>query len=159
MSDDFLADTLTLSKALISRFEGCAAKEPQTGLYVPYLCPAGYWTIGYGRLVPRDHPPITAGEALVFLTSDVLRHMGYVLDLSPNAANSSYRLAALTSFVFNLGPGAYKASTLRRYVDAQEWDAAAGQFSRWVNGGGKPLKGLILRREAERVLFNGSGSA
>lgn len=138
---------------VIAYYEGCAARVPNTELYVPYLCPAGYWTIGYGRLVSHDHPPITHSEALAFLNTDTLRHLRFALDLSPVLAAYPRRLAAITSFVFNLGPGAYRASTLRRRVNAEDWDGARVQIMRWVNAGGRPLRGLVLRRQAEAAML------
>jgi lysozyme len=59
------------------------------------------------------------------------------------------RRAALADFVFNLGAGRLQASTLRRKVIAGDWDGVAGQLRKWVFGGGRRLRGLVLRREAE----------
>lgn len=61
---------------------------------------------------------------------------------------------ALVSFTFNLGSGALQRSTLRRKLNRQEYRLAAKEFSRWVWAGGKKLKGLIRRRQAEAELFN-----
>jgi len=33
----------------------------------PYLCPAGYWTIGYGHLCDKDHSPITREQGGQYL--------------------------------------------------------------------------------------------
>ncbi len=148
-----IGEALDQALPVIAYYEGCAARVPRTGLYVPYLCPAGYWTIGYGRLVPRDHPPITHGEARMFLETDTLRHLRYALEASPILACYPRRLAAITSFVFNLGAGAYRASTLRRCINAQDWDGARMQIVRWVRGGGKVLPGLVKRRQAEAELL------
>lgn len=127
---------------------------PSSGLYVPYLCPAGHWTIGYGRLVARTHPAITHDEARAFLTLDTRRHAAQALRLSPGLAQAgAARAAAVVSFVFNLGQGAYAASTLRKRVDAGDWQGAADQAMRWVYGGGKVLRGLVLRRAAEAALL------
>ena len=44
-------------------------------------------------------------------------------------------------------------STLRRRVDAQDWEAAKEELMKWVRGGGKVLPGLVRRRQAEAALL------
>ena len=157
MGNELLERTLELAEPLIAKWEGCHRRVAD-GRFVPYLCPAGYWTIGYGRLVSASHPPITHAQALDYLRSDTLRHLRYVYELAPVVAPSPSRAAALASFVFNLGQGAFRASTLRRRVLVGDWAGAAGEFPRWIDGGGKPLNGLLRRRIEEQALFE-SGSA
>ena len=65
------------------------------------------------------------------------------------------RFDALSSFTFNLGTGALQRSTLRRKVSREEHDAVPAEFRRWVWAGGRKLKGLIRRREAEAALYAG----
>lgn len=60
---------------------------------------------------------------------------------------------ALASFVFNLGAGRLRSSTLLRKLNAGDYVGAANQFLLWDKAGGKPLKGLTKRRQAERKLF------
>lgn len=60
---------------------------------------------------------------------------------------------ALVSFTFNLGSGALQRSTLRRKVNREEHADVPREFLRWVWAGGKKLKGLIKRREAEIVRY------
>ena len=50
---------------LAKRFEGFEkrVKRGTEITAVPYVCPAGFWTIGYGHLCAQDHPPITLDEA------------------------------------------------------------------------------------------------
>ena len=62
---------------------------------------------------------------------------------------------ALGSFTFNLGSGALQRSTLRRKVNREEHAAVPAEFRRWVWAGGRKLKGLIRRREAEVGLYAG----
>ena len=66
---------------------------------------------------------------------------------------SDGQFSALVSFAFNLGPGALQRSTLRRKVNREEYDAAPAEFRRWVWAGGRNLKGLMQRREAEALLY------
>lgn len=61
---------------------------------------------------------------------------------------------ALVSFTFNLGSGALQRSTLRRKVNHEEHEEVPDQFMRWVWAGGKKLRGLVMRREAEASLYS-----
>jgi lysozyme len=61
--------------------------------------------------------------------------------------------AAVADFCFNLGMTRYKASTLRRRINAGDWQGAQQELAKWVWGGGKRLPGLVLRRAAEAALL------
>lgn len=112
----------------------------------PYICPAGYPTIGYGHVIPSlDHPPITLERGEELLQQDLRVARAGVLRYCPGVENER-RLAALIDFVFNLGGGRLKTSTLRRKVNAERWEEAGDQLKRWVFGGGKKLSGLVIRR-------------
>jgi lysozyme len=63
------------------------------------------------------------------------------------------QLEALTSFAYNLGIGALKGSTLLKFLNDGNYQAAANQFLRWDKANGKVLAGLARRRAAERNLF------
>jgi lysozyme len=63
------------------------------------------------------------------------------------------RLAALIDFAYNLGGNALKNSTLRRKINAGEWDAVPDQLRRWDKAGGRVLRGLTIRRNAEAGLI------
>lgn len=141
---------------LVRRFEGfyrIVRRQPEV-LAVPYVCPAGYWTIGYGNLCSKDHPPITLEEGEQLLAVALPVYVGHALRLSPRLAREPEdRLAAVADFVYNLGPTRYASSTLRRRVDTGDWDEAKYEIRKWVFGGGRKLPGLILRREAEAAML------
>jgi lysozyme len=107
-----------------------------------------------GRQVKLTDPPMTKTAAevtLLWLVRTV--YLPVVLKLCPGVT-SPERLAALIDFAFNLGAGNLRASTLRRKINAEDWPAAAVELRKWVRGGGKVLKGLVLWREAEcQLLF------
>jgi lysozyme len=65
------------------------------------------------------------------------------------------KLCAIADFTYNLGVGRLKHSTLRKRINAGDWGGAAIELRKWVNGGGKRLPGLVLRREAEINLLIG----
>ncbi len=116
----------------------------------PYICPAGYWTIGYGHLCDPKHPPITEWEAEVDLTRDLQMALAATLRYCPVLATEpDGRLAAILDFTFNLGAGRLQTSTLRRRVNQRDWITASQELRRWIYGGGKVLPGLVNRREAE----------
>ena len=140
---------------LAERFESFH-RVPKTdpGRAHPYVCPAGYWTIGYGHLCDPKHPPITEAEAEIYLVRDlqmaVIAALRYcpVLGTEPEG-----RLAAIVDFTFNLGAGRLQTSTLRRRINQRDWAVAATELRRWVYGGGKVLPGLVARRGAEVSLL------
>ncbi len=151
-----ISTAVIYAAALCRRFEGFVAK--------PYLCPAGYWTQGYGtvfkpdgtRVKPGD-PPITREVAEAWLQHE-LRHnyIPGVLKASPHLIKYPQILGALGSFVYNLGVGRYRASTLRKRINARAWSEAQFELMRWNRSGGKILRGLVRRRAAECELIEKS---
>lgn len=127
----------------------------------PYRCSAGYWTVGYGTVNKPDgtqvkpgDPAITKETAEEWLLHE-LRHtyLAGVVRASPGLLAHPRRLAALTDFAYNLGVPRYRASTLRKRVDQENWPAAKEQLLLWVRAGGKVLPGLVRRRQAESLLL------
>ncbi len=141
---------------LAKRFEGFERKV-KSGIEitaVPYICPAGFWTIGYGHLCDPKHPPITEAKAEVYLACDVQAALVATLRCCPVLATEPEgRLAAIIDFTFNLGAGRLQTSTLRRRINQRDWSQAASELQRWVYGGGRPLSGLVLRRREESNLL------
>ena len=136
---------------LAKRFEGFhRVPKADPGRAHPYICPAGYWTIGYGHLCDATHPPITEEEAEVYLARDLVTALNATLRYCPVLATEPEgRLAAILDFTFNLGAGRLQTSTLRRRVNQRDWAAAATELRRWIYGGSRVLPGLLRRREAE----------
>lgn len=123
-----------------------------------YLCPAKVWTIGYGHTEGvKPGQTITESEAEELLDKDINKWLDDVAKLSPNVKKNPYQWAAITSFAYNCGIGAYKASTLRKKYDAGDIAGAANEFGKWnkatVAGKKVELRGLTARREREKELF------
>jgi len=151
---DTRKQAVELTAMLLRKFEGLVLK--------PYLCSAGVPTIGYGstfypdgRRVTMKDSPITRQQAEQMLMLKIERDfMPAVLQLCPVLANESpERIAAITSFTFNVGIGALRASTLRRKINAELWDEVPEQLLRWNKAGGRVLRGLTIRRQAEANLI------
>lgn len=127
------------------------------GLYLKaYLCPAGIPSIGWGATGAdiKLGMVVTKSWAESRLQSDLEARMPQLLKLCPALIDQSdKRVAAVLSWLFNLGSTRLAASTLRRKINAREWNSAAKEFPKWVYGNGRKLPGLIIRREAERQLF------
>ena len=123
-----------------------------------YLCPAGIPTQGYGHTGPKitlKSPPITEETAELWLREDAAAFVNAAIRYSPvlGLPWHNNKLCAIASFCYNLGSARYKASTLRRCVDAGDWEEAAQQFHKWVYAGGRKLPGLVARRKSEAALF------
>lgn len=141
---------------LAKRFEGFErrVKRGTQVAAVPYVCPAGFWTIGYGHLCAPDHPLISLEEAEAYLEQDMVKALTATLRYCPVLVTEPEgRLAAIVDFTFNLGAGRLQTSTLRRRVIQRDWAAATRELRRWVYGGGKVLPGLVARREVEARLI------
>jgi lysozyme len=145
----------TAAIELAKRFEGFhLVPRAVPGRARPYICPAGYWTIGYGHLCDPTHPPITEAEAEAYLARDLETAMAATLRYCPVLAiEPEARLAAIVDFTFNLGAGRLQASTLRRRINQRDWIAAGQELCKWVYAHGRPLPGLMSRRQAESELL------
>lgn len=157
---------LTLADELCRRFEGLH-RVGKDGLVYPYTCPAGFPTQGYGtvyrpdgRKVSMNDPPITKEVAVEWLVHElmytyapgVIRQCPGLLPLA--ILNNDWKtFNAIVDFAYNLGVGRLQTSTLRRKLNAMDWDGAKTELRRWNRGGGKVLRGLVLRREAECQLL------
>lgn len=146
-------EALEVAVPLGKHFEGFSSK--------PYLCPAGYWTIGYGTVYKPDGTKVTKDDSLISVETaeqwlvHEMEHnyMMGVLKASPHLIAFPRILGAITDFAYNLGVARYRSSTLRKRVDEQNWEAAVDELKKWTRGGGRVLPGLVRRREAEARYF------
>jgi lysozyme len=118
-----------------------------------YLCPAKKWTIGYGHTkTTQPGMVITEDQADNLLMQDAIDAEDAV-NKFVKVPISENQFSALVSFVFNVGAGNFKASTLLRKLNEKDFAGAADQFERWIYAKGQVLNGLIRRRKAEQKLF------
>jgi lysozyme len=141
-----VASDLAQLYALIKRFEGCRL--------MPYICPAGVWTCGWGSTGFDVFPgkAWTQDYADRRMQADALRFAKGTVLLCPDLTGN--RLSAIADFAYNLGLGSLKASTLRRRLLTGDMAGAAIELRKWVRGGGRVLPGLVIRREIEVQLLN-----
>jgi len=135
---------LSIAKEIAKVFEGWSAKV--------YLCPASYWTIGWGRRVDKDHPQINKQQGEIYLDADMMKALKGAMKYCPVLAKDDRRLAAIADFCFNLGVGRLQTSTLKRRINQEDWEEVIYELGRWIYGGGKKLPGLIRRRAVEASL-------
>lgn len=137
---------------LLRTFEGRSLKA--------YKCPAGVWTIGYGHTGPDVHEglQIDAVVAAQLLEQDLAVFAGLVRDACRSASTSENQLAAMICLAYNIGPAAFRKSSVLKYHLAGDHAKAAESFLLWnkataADGEKRELKGLTRRRAAEAALY------
>jgi lysozyme len=134
---------------------------------VSYYCAARVLTIGVGHaLTPTERETgiitidglgvswrhgLTREQADLLLTQDLKRFERAVNDLGVNL--EQHQFDALISFAFNIGPDAFRDSTLARHVKRKDFVSVPSQLRRWNRAAGRVVEGLKKRREAEAKLF------
>lgn len=136
---------------LIKEFEGFKAKAYQDAV--------GVWTIGYGitanagiGVKPIPGMTVTRDQAEKHLDAAVTLFAHQVTQVLTRPANEN-QFGAMVSLAYNIGPAAFRRSSVLRLFNAGDFDGAAEAFLLWNKAGGKVLRGLVRRREAEKKLF------
>lgn len=133
--------------SLIKKFEGCELEA--------YQCSANVWTIGYGHTKDVEKgDTITKEEAEQMLIDELHEYENYI-NKYVNVALSQNQFDALVSWVYNLGPANLTASTMLKVLNNGKYEEVPAQMKRWNKAGGKVLDGLVRRREAEALLYQG----
>lgn len=141
---------------LTASFEGCAKRRgPMVEPYLDRLAKPNVWTRGYGRTygITSDSPPITVDEAKAELGNGLEQYGLACARLAPALLSRPKCLAAVASWAWNCGVGAFKASRLRRAINEDRWEDAAELIKKPDTAGGVVYKGLQRRRLAESVMF------
>mgnify|MGYP001393036291 FL=1 len=135
-------------KNLIKKFEGCELEA--------YKCAAGVWTIGYGHIKTAvEGMKIDQATANELFDEEMGEYETYV-NTAVNVPLSQNQFDALVSWVFNLGNGNLNASTMLKVINSGDHAGVPAQIKRWNKAGGKVLDGLVRRREAEALLYQGA---
>lgn len=125
----------------------------------PYQDSVGVWTIGYGSTrdaegnpVTPNMAPITQTEAHALMVRDLAAACGEI-GRDVKVPLTVAEKAALEDFIYNLGAGNFRSSTLLRKLNQGDYAGAAAEFDKWDMAGGRVLAGLLRRRQAETKLF------
>lgn len=137
--------------ALIKEFEGFRASTYDDGV--------GVLTIGYGTTAkagvginPTWGMTITEDDAEHFLDLALAKFATKIKPKIIKPMNEN-EWAAFLSLAYNIGPTAFGRSSALRHFNNGDKDKAAKAILLWNKAGGRVLKGLKRRREAERKLF------
>ncbi|KQW87356.1 hypothetical protein ASC94_28655 [Massilia sp. Root418] len=138
---------LPLALDLIRRFEGCRLRA--------YRDLVGVWTIGWGETLGVAEGMVwSQRQADAELERRVAQFLLGVFKRCPALhLEPPQRAAACVSLAYNIGLGAFGASSVCRKTMAQDLAGAAESFLLWDKAGGRRVAGLARRREAERTLF------
>jgi lysozyme len=136
---------------LVKKWEGFKAEA--------YRDAVGVWTIGYGTtamagvgIVPVPGMVISEADATFYLMKGLEKFADEIRPAISREANEN-QFGAMLSLAYNIGPTAFKRSTLLRKFNAGDIQGAAAQFDVWNKAGGKVLRGLVNRRADEKRLF------
>ena len=142
--------TMIISTAgvdLLTHFEGLRLEAYQDSV--------GVWTIGYGHTKGvTPSMKITESQANNLLKTELIEYQNYINSMV-NISLDQCQFDALVCWVYNLGPTNLKNSTLLTLLNQGVKFQIPEQIRRWNRAGGKVLKGLVRRREAEALMFAG----
>ena len=133
--------------SLIKKFEGCELEA--------YKCAAGVWTIGYGSTNGVEEGMEISQERADMLLLEDVEVFEEAVNKLVEVPLEQNQFDALVSWTFNLGSTNLKNSTLLKVLNDKDYEGVPAQIKRWNKAGGKVLQGLIRRREAEALLFEG----
>jgi len=137
--------------ALIKRFEGCRLKA--------YKCPANVWTIGFGNTFYENGEKVKEGDVITQaraeqLAKNVIDKFAVSIRALITQTLNENQFSACVSLAYNIGTAGFKRSSVFKKLNVNPTDATiADSFRLWNKGGGKVLKGLVTRREAEIQLY------
>jgi lysozyme len=138
-----------MDDSLEKRFEGCKLVA-----YLDTVANPPVWTIGWGHTGKDVYPGLTwtQEQADEQLDHDILAAQTLLDIYSSGLAGNTQ--VALTDFVFNLGIGNYRTSTLCKLVNAKDWVSVKTELLKWDHSNGKVIPDLLERRTAEANLIN-----
>ncbi|HHR5901454.1 TPA: lysozyme [Providencia alcalifaciens] len=142
------AGAMAIALTVIEYFEGVR--------YEPYEDVSGVLTVCYGH-TGKDIIPTktyTEAECKALLEKD-LAIVAKAVDPLIKVNIPDYTRAALYSFTYNVGTGAFSRSTLLKKLNTGDRIGACNELKRWIYAGGVKWKGLMTRREVEEAVCLG----
>ncbi|MEG1532132.1 MAG: lysozyme [Citrobacter sp.] len=137
---------ITIAAVMLGNADGLEGRR-----YYPYQDVVGVWTVCDGHTgsdIRRGHR-YTDKECDTLLQTD-LRKVASAIDPMIKVRIPESTRAALYSFTYNVGSGAFASSTLLKKLNTGDVPGACKELQRWTYAGGKLWKGLITRRDIER---------
>lgn len=119
----------------------------------------GVWTICYGETKGVTPGMVKTQEQCEQSLASELQHYNTQMKKNVKVPLPEHMEIAYTSFVWNVGVGAWNSSTLLKLLNQKKYDEACTQLLRWNKAGGKVVKGLVNRREAEYKTCTGNNEA
>lgn len=146
---------LEIALRIAKHFEGCATKRPDGTVKAYWDADGKVWTIGWGATGSgiASNTVWTQKQCDDWIASRMAKDLAKIQAAIPGLL--PHELGACTCLAYNIGMGAFLASTLVTRLKAGNKISAADQFLRWDKSGGKVLKGLTSRRKCERDIFLG----
>ncbi|EIB9349490.1 lysozyme [Salmonella enterica] len=137
--------------AALKREEGCKLTA--------YPDSRGVWTIGTGHTGKVDGVAVHKGMTITQDTADRLLRddlswVEHCIAERVTVPLNQNQYDALCSLIFNIGASAFIGSSVRRYLNAGNYIAAADAFQKWIRSGSNPTL-LAPRRGRERAMFLG----
>lgn len=152
-----MEEWVKLATDLVAPYEGCHTVK-RDGLVYPYLdklAKPPVWTQGYGITygVDENSEAQTQARARELFEQGIRNYGMKVAALAPGLLLKPVCHAAVTSWAWNCGINAFKASRLRRAINEGRWYDAAMFILKPDTAGGVVYRGLTKRRSAEAALF------
>jgi len=126
----------------------------------PYLDQVKKWTIGIGSTFyengnpVQQHDPCITPERAMELVKNYLKPVMQEIPILVGKPLTQNQFDAICSFIYNIGMGAFKSSTLLKKMKVNPNDSMiTNEFQKWVKGGGKVLGVLVGRRQREAQLY------
>lgn len=146
---------------IIQAFESCLKKVGPDS-YTTYFCPARVLTIGWGT-TRDDVPGLAQGEVWtrekcdqIFAGSlDKYGDMVTRAIAGRKTPLSPHQFGALRSATYNCGQKVLAGNVGRAVREGRDADVPM-YLARWNKGGGRVLAGLVRRRKAEGLLYQGN---
>ena len=145
--------TITQASSIVKVYEGFKAKA--------YRCPAGVWTVGWGRTGSdvKEGTVTNMSAEQEWLEARLERDLVWLRNKLQPLVLESNQEAALLSLIYNIGTGNFMKSGVFRYLRNAEnggklpLKLMEASWLSWNKIKGKINNGLVNRRRAEWDLF------
>jgi GH24 family phage-related lysozyme (muramidase) len=139
-----LAALVVGASAFVAPWEGLRTKA--------YQDVVGVWTVCYGETSGVVSGDIYSPDDCEAMLDDQLRDYAVNLGACLRAKVPAGAAIAFLSWSYNVGTGAACRSALVRKANSGDLYGACDELLRWNRAGGRVVRGLANRREAERAL-------